>query len=407
MRRLLFALAASVPVVAALAPTSAQAAGPPTLGQQVLDAIGGSGAAARSAVVDMDGLGRIASLNATGLLPPASTEKLYTGGAALLRLGPTTRLRTLVRRTGPINGATGVLEGSLVLVARGDPNLTGAGLDDLAAQAAAAGVRRVAGNIIVNDAHFDRARSAPGWKAGWVPGESGPLSAFALDGNRWSTAAGFLANPNLANGDRFREALSRAGISVDGRTRVSATRWDDPVVAAHDSATVAEIVRNTLKNSDNFAAELLLKEVGVRAAKPTTAGGVSAVRRLAIRMGVPIGGRMVDGSGLSSLDQSRAADQVAWLEAMARSNIAGPFRDALPVACVDGTLDTRMCGTAAAGRVQAKTGTLPGVVTLSGYTTTLTGRQVTFSFLLAGAGDTNKARTAIDKAVVALASYRG
>ena len=64
-----------------------------------------------------------------------------------------------------------------------------------------------------------------------------------------------------------------------------------------------------------------------------------------------------------------------------------------------------MCGTAAAGRLWAKTGTLDGVYCLAGYTWTRSGRAVTFSFLLYGAQSATKARAAIDRAAVALASY--
>ena len=79
---------------------------------------------------------------------------------------------------------------------------------------------------------------------------------------------------------------------------------------------------------------------------------------------------------------------------------------ALPVGCVDGTLKKRLCGTAAAGRVQAKTGTLSGVRTLAGYTTTARGRVVTFAIQLSGAADGAKALRAIDRAVVLLAGNR-
>jgi D-alanyl-D-alanine carboxypeptidase/D-alanyl-D-alanine-endopeptidase (penicillin-binding protein 4) len=378
-----------------------------TLGQQVLSALATSGAGVQGAVVDVDGVGRVVSLRETSLIPPASTEKLYTAGAALLRLGPDTRLTTTVRRAGPI-GPDGVLNGNIVFVAKGDPTLDGGGLDDLAAQVVRAGVHHVTGAIVVNDTHFDRLRSALGWKPGWVPNESGPLSAFALDRNRWSTASGYLANPNLANGDRFREALSRAGVTVAGPTRIGPSRWSNQVIASRPSPTIAQLVRSTMKDSDNFAAELLLKEVGARTARgATTAGGVAAVKKLARSMGAPIVGPMADGSGLSSLDLSRPADQLAWLTVMGNSSVGPIFRDSLPTACVDGTLKQRMCGTPAAGRVQAKTGTLPGVVTLTGYTTTTSGRPVRFSILLASAPNSIRARDAIDRAVVAIAAFAG
>ena len=73
------------------------------------------------------------------------------------------------------------------------------------------------------------------------------------------------------------------------------------------------------------------------------------------------------------------------------------------MACVDGTLKRRMCRTAAAGNVRAKTGTLSGVTALSGYATTRSGRTARFAFQLTGVRDAAKARAAIDRAVVVLA----
>jgi D-alanyl-D-alanine carboxypeptidase/D-alanyl-D-alanine-endopeptidase (penicillin-binding protein 4) len=99
---------------------------------------------------------------------------------------------------------------------------------------------------------------------------------------------------------------------------------------------------------------------------------------------------------------------VAWLEAMDRLPSHVALRSALAVACGDGTLRTRLCGTAAAGRLAAKTGTLPGVVTLAGYTTsTATGKKVTFAIMLANARNTGAARAAVDRAAAAVATFPG
>jgi PBP4 family serine-type D-alanyl-D-alanine carboxypeptidase len=63
-------------------------------------------------------------LNADKLFTPASTTKLLTEGTALELLGGDFRFHTRVYRTGPIN-SDGTLDGDLVLVASGDPNLSG------------------------------------------------------------------------------------------------------------------------------------------------------------------------------------------------------------------------------------------------------------------------------------------
>jgi D-alanyl-D-alanine carboxypeptidase/D-alanyl-D-alanine-endopeptidase (penicillin-binding protein 4) len=87
--------------------------------------------------------------------------------------------------------------------------------------------------------------------------------------------------------------------------------------------------------------------------------------------------------------------------------VSADFVAALPIACVDGTLKDRFCHTPAAGKVFAKTGTLPGVVCLAGYTTTASGRHVRFSFMLNQSDSILAARQAIDRAVVAIVKFNG
>src|SRR5215217_6937692 len=104
----------------------------------------------------------------------ASTTKLFPGAAALAAYGPDYRFETPVYRTGAV-GADGMLAGNLILVASGDPTMGGrttsdgdiaynvfptlttlnpedplAGLDDLAKQVAAAGIRRVDGDVVID-----------------------------------------------------------------------------------------------------------------------------------------------------------------------------------------------------------------------------------------------------------------
>ena len=66
---------------------------------------------------------------------------------------------------------------------------------------------------------------------------------------------------------------------------------------------------------------------------------------------------------------------------MRRSPNFAVFRDALPLAGVDGTIANRMRGTAAAGNVHAKTGFVDKARSLSGYVTTANGRILIFSLL--------------------------
>lgn len=139
------------------------------------------------AVYSLDESKVVYSLNGDQFFTPASTTKLLTEGTALGLLGPDYRFHTRIYRTGPIT-ANGTLKGDLVLVASGDPNLSGriqpddtlafenedhtyAGsvyaaeakavpgdpllvIHGLAAQVTARGIRRIDGNVLVDVSLF-------------------------------------------------------------------------------------------------------------------------------------------------------------------------------------------------------------------------------------------------------------
>ena len=405
--RALLALVTTVVALLAGLPAPAQAApGAADLRAAVLKALGGSGAKASGAAVVVDGMGLVVNARGATPLVPASNQKMFTAGTALLRLGPDHRLRTEVRAAAPV-GPDGTVAGDLVLVGGGDPALSAARLDALAASVAAAGVRHVAGALRVDDTRYDRARVAPGWKRHYMPAYTGPLSAVALDANAWRRDPAYLADPATPAGVRFVEALRRAGVGVAGPVVLGPAAPTDVAVAAHESPPVRNLASVVLKQSDNFYAEQLLKEVGASAARPTTAGGVAVVDEVAAGFGIDLA-RVVDGSGLSGLDRQTAFAEVGWLQSMGKTPVAETFRSALALPCEPGTtLAFRMCATAAVGRVWAKTGTLTDTVALAGYATTASGRPVWFAFVLNGVRSIARARAAVDAAAVALAAFSG
>lgn len=325
------------------------------------------------------------------VLESNSLQKLSTAGAVLLDAGPGLRFCTSLRTTGD----------DLVFVASGDPTF---GADDLArlcAAAAASGVRQVR-SLVVDDTRHDRLCSVPGWKDYYVPGFMGPLSAFVLDRNRYRRDDDYVADPVAANAVRVVDALGEAGVAVGGGWRLGVAPADAVVVAEHSSAPWVSIVADMVRASDSFTAELLTKELG----GGTTAGGLAAVDAVAARLRVPRAGgtTSADGSGLAAATTDTARRQVAWLRAMAGTAVGDAFRRCLPVAGTSGTLAARFRGTAAAGAVQAKTGTrrLHGTVNLAGYATTTSGRSLRFAVTLTGAPSQADATAAVDAAVVAL-----
>src|SRR3954447_1979264 len=299
-------------------------------------------------------------------LAPASNEKLAVTYAALAALGPEFRIETDVVGRGERDGP--VWRGTLLLVGQGDPTLSSRGLASLAQQVRAAGITRITGGILGDESFFDARRTAPGWKRGFYINESPPLSALTVD---HAVYAGRVSrNPALSAALLFRTALGRAGVFVAGGAGVGIDRGDGLPLASTESPTLATIVRWMDLQSDNFTAELLLKQLGTLVAQPgrTATGAAYATQTLA-EAGIPLAGvRIVDGSGLSVLDRVTARELAGILRAAwADRGIRQDFFAALPVAGRSGTLADRMRRPPARGHVSAKTGSTTLASALSGY----------------------------------------
>ena len=319
------------------------------------------------------------SRNASLPLLPASNEKLAVTYAALTALGPSFQIETDVLGEGQQADTT--WEGDLVLKGYGDPTLVPGDLTVLAKQVRAAGITRVTGRVFADESWFDARRTAPGWKAAFYIEESPPLSALIVD--RGLVGRYTSHDPALAAADLFRVALLRAGVRVAGGTAHGVADDSAVPLAAIDSAPLRAIVRWMDRVSDNFEAEMLLKQLGaIQAEHGTTAAGVGVVTGLLTQAGVPMGGvRLVDGSGLSLLDRFTANALVSLLAVMWNDPGVRPeLLAALPVAGRSGTLVDRMRGTAAAGVVLAKTGTTSNASALSGFV----GDRYVFSILQNG-----------------------
>ena len=124
------------------------------------------------------------------------------------------------------------------------------------------------------------------------------------------------------------------------------------------------------RDSDNFTAELMLKQLGAEAGEGgTTASGVAVALRDLAAAGVPLTGvRMADGSGLSLDDRLTARSLSSLLLAVWKNvELRHAFWRALPVAGETGTLEDRLERSPTRGVVRAKTGTTNRASALSGY----------------------------------------
>jgi D-alanyl-D-alanine carboxypeptidase/D-alanyl-D-alanine-endopeptidase (penicillin-binding protein 4) len=386
--------------VAALVWSAFAAAGTSSLRSELASALAGAGVpAAQTSALAVDlRSGRIVyALNPKHALAPASNEKLTVAYAALERLGRGYRFRTEVIGDGELAGR--VWQGDLYLVGLGDPSLSTAGLDALAAQVRAWGIRRVAGRVVGDESWFDRRRDARGWKASFLGEESPPLSALVVDhAESWPAL-----EPAADAAQRFRDALARRGVRVADGTGTGPAPRDGVPLAQHLSAELHELIRFMNRESDNFTAEMLLKQLGAMVgARGSTAGGARVVRETLAEAGVPLGGLVIaDGSGLSRLDRLSAASLVALLRAAERDpDQRDAFLGSLAVAGVDGTLEDRLGRRPTYGRVIAKTGTTSLASSLSGF---VRGRYA-FAILHTGSPvSTWAARSAQDRFVTVLA----
>jgi D-alanyl-D-alanine carboxypeptidase/D-alanyl-D-alanine-endopeptidase (penicillin-binding protein 4) len=369
-RRLLAVLVAFV-ALAAPAATAAQPTQDPVLQRRLARALRVPHIApARSAAIalDLESGSVVFSQNDARSLAPASNEKLPLTYAALVLLGPTYRIETDVLGDGGLDGT--VWSGSLVLKGNGDPTLSRADLRALAGQVKAAGIRSVTDGVIGDETSYDARRIVAGWKPSFYLDESPPLSALIVDRGRVGKVVS--RNPALAAALAFRDALRKAGITVTGSVRTGhADDWTEPL-ASVSSPTLAAMIRFMDRQSDNFTAEMLLKQLGLtQLDHGTSAAGASVVTDALDQAGVPMSGvQIVDGSGLSRLDRLTARALASLLElAWADPDIKPALLGALPVAGINGTLQDRLRKPPARGRVIAKTGTTNEASSLSGYVT--------------------------------------
>ena len=367
MLRLLSSLCALCAIVALSTGAASTEAAAPRLETTLAKALMAPGIApTRTAALAVDlGTGEVVfSSRAERALAPASAEKLAVAFAALRLLGADYRFSTDVLGDGELVGRA--WRGDLYLVGGGDPTLALSDVEALARELARSGVRRVSGAVVGDESHFDARRAAPGWKPSFVGFESRPLSALSVEGTQIRDANGSAAAAARA----LTAALERRGVAVAGRARTGRAPTDVVLLALDLSDRLADVVRHMNRESDNFAAELLLKELGAQVGLAgTTAEGARVVRGELAAAQVPLSGiRIEDGSGLSRLDRLTAQALVAILRAGAEDpETGGAFVTSLAVAGLSGTMKKRLVERPTRSRVIAKTGTTSQASALAGF----------------------------------------
>ena len=464
--------------------------------------------------------------NPNQLFSLASNTKLFTAVAAAHLLGLDYQYRTTVEAPAEMD-AEGRVAGDLILVGRGDPNLSGRAipydkkterpfpptyvLEQIAGQLAAKGLRRVEGDIVADDSYFVYNPYPVRWRWGDLTwGYGAPVTALAVNDNvvfletlpgekagdpifwRFEPPTDFyevvnraqtaparadvklildrqpgsrvvklwgkialgtpprgvslgIEDPALYAASLFRQALEAKGISVSGkllarhndRTEAELARPEgigalpaeagqaispepsprfdrgEPrhVLAEHASLPLFESLRVMLKVSQNLHAEMLLRTMAREKRGEGTLEAGLEVEQEFLTQTVGLDAeefRLEDGSGLSESNLATPRALVQLLAFLGRQAYGAAFRSALPIAGEDGTLSDRMVNSSAAGKIQAKTGTLGSINTLSGYAAPEGGEELIFSIL----GNTHalknrSASDAMDELAVAMVESFG
>lgn len=220
-----------------------------------------------------------------------------------------------------------------------------------------------------------------------------------------------VGNPTVWFASMLRARLLESHIDVTG----DAFDGDDVTPPPKDSSSVlyelhsrrlAELARPLFKNSVNLYGEAIFRLNATRVPH-TNDAAIDGTRLRLDAWGVPRDSyQLVDGSGLSRRNAIAPQALVTVLQRMYDPSGASPWMAALPIAAEDGTLEERMKGTAAAGNLRAKTGTMTNIRSLAGYVSTQDGEMLAFAIIVNNFdGSGGQAVAAIDTIAVRLASF--
>ncbi|MEP6819292.1 MAG: D-alanyl-D-alanine carboxypeptidase/D-alanyl-D-alanine-endopeptidase [bacterium] len=257
--------------------------------------------------------------------------------------------------------------------------------------------------------------------------------SIALDDKGYTGGIG-ISHPALVFAYLLRASLAQHGVTIKGKTRTVDARPAggfivppslNPAANNHGieianmpSVPFSVIAANTLKPSQNLYTEIILRTLGTvvprannspNIDRTSESDGIEVVKTFLREAGLnPSSLVLTDGSGLSRNDMVTAEATSQLLTYMHRHRYASVFRDALPIAGVDGTLRNRFKGTPAENNLRAKTGTLSSASSLSGYVRDAAGEELAFSIMVNNfPGDADVRANCIEPIAILLASFAG
>lgn len=240
-----------------------------------------------------------------------------------------------------------------------------------------------------------------------LPGRGGEGDTLVVSGEIGIAANPFegyrnITDPARWSGENLRSYLAYRGIDVRGQVHKGLTPVGSRMLAQVQGRPVEQLVRDMNKISSNFIAEMLTKQLAARRHPDTPAtlsAGTAVLEAYLAGLDIDLSEfTLKNPSGLTRLNRLSAASLVALLDDMASDfRLAPEFLASLPVAGIDGTLETRMTDTPAQGWLRAKTGYIEGVVSLAGYAGSPGGERYTFAFIYNGPASPSRVRDLFDR----------
>lgn len=320
---------------------------------------------------------------------PASNEKLMTAITALNDLGVLYEYRTRLYATSIPADSDSIFTGHIYIRAGYDPLLDGDDLRAFAQSLKEHRIFRLQQPIVLDLSMKDDKRLGWGWC--WDDDEVPTTPLLYRNDDKFT--------------DNLRRIFREEGIDWDG-TVTEDTTPNTATLLLTRTHNIDQVLLPMMKKSNNSMAESLFYQLAAQKGK-SRAGRKQAVAHynaLIRHIGLdPTHYQIADGSGLS-LYNYLSPELLGRMLRYAYNNddIYRHLLPSLPIAGEDGTLRKRMRGSAAQGNVRAKTGTVEGVSTLSGYLTTATGNLLCFSIMNQGIRHTSTGRNFQDRVCKAL-----
>jgi len=390
-------------------------------------------------VADLTSNSTLFKKNEKYLLRPASNMKIVTSAAGLLYLSPDYEFKTDLYYDGTISHDT--LYGNIYVIGGCDPDFTTTDLKYFVDAIKSLDISVIAGDII-GDVSF---KDSLYWGSGWMwdddPSSDAPyLDALNINDNcvtvnyygkndsleiipktnyvsvirlnspdkltidrRWferkneiivkgsDNKNDYSVQVNVLKPDLyflkvFSEVLDSNQIKCKGNLRID-TLNSTQIFITSIKRKYSDVIGNLNKESDNLSAEMTLLALAEKFyGKPANAkNGIKVVKQMIEVIGLnPEDYRLVDGSGVSHYNVLSTELLTSLLKDFytEKPELYKLLYDSFPIGGVDGTLEKRMLNSPLKNNVHAKTGTLTGVSSLSGYLTSKNKHLLAFSIIL-------------------------